>query len=124
MFLLNIPSMYYGWYLHVDWFDTAQHFTGGFFVGMLMYYYLKDRLRDGEFIKNMLIIVGSTIFIGVVWEFAEYAANQTLIEPTYKYFGIRAYFMGDLDDTVMDMLMDISGGALFYLLRLAWPKRS
>lgn len=78
-------------------------------MAMLMYYYLKDHLKEGSFLKNTLIIVGATVFIGVVWEFSEYIANKILIEPMYKYLGVKGYFMGDLEDTVTDLLMDISG---------------
>lgn len=123
MFLVNIPSMYYGWYLRWGWFDTIQHFLGGFFVAMLMYYYLKEHLKEGAHIKNILIIVGASIFIGVVWEFTEYVANQILVEPIYRYFGVRGYFMGDIDDTIKDLLMDTSGAILFYLLHLTWKKK-
>ena len=109
IFIINISGLYYGWYLKWSWFDTSLHFLGGFFMAMFMAEYLKDRLIPTEKIKNTLIIVGATIFIGVVWEFCEYIANQTLIEPFYNWFGIRAYFMGDLQDTVNDLLMDTLG---------------
>lgn len=116
LFISNIPSIYYGWYLQFTWFDTAQHFLGGFFVAMLMVAYLKDHLIKGEWIKNTLVIAGATIFIGVVWEFAEYIANQTLAEPLYRWAGIRAYFMGDLDDTVKDLILDTLGGLSFWAI--------
>lgn len=76
---------------------------------MLMYYYLKDHLKERVFLKNTVIIVGAAVFIGVVWEFAEYIANQTLTEPVYRWFGIRTYFMGDLDDTIADLMLDTLG---------------
>jgi len=123
LLLLNIPSMYYGWYLNWWWVDTSQHLLGGFFVAMLMYYYLKDRLKEGEFLKNTLIVVGATVFIGVVWEFSEYIANQTLIEPLYRWFGIKGYFIGDLPDTINDLLMDILGGLVFLLSHFFWNRK-
>jgi len=90
------------------------HFLGGFFVAMLMVHYLKVeelRIKNNELgiIKKCLIMVGVVSFIGVIWELAEYLASQTLIEPMYKYFQIKAYFIGDLDDTINDLLMDILG---------------
>lgn len=109
----NIIGIYYNWYLNWWWFDIVSHFLGGFFIAMLMADYLKGHFLPGEIIKNILIIVGATIFIGVVWEFCEYIANQTLIRPTKQYLGINAYFMGDLDDTVTDMMLDIVGSFLF-----------
>lgn len=115
LLLSNIPSLYYSLYIHWWWFDTAQHFLGGFFVAMFMYYYLKSHLLDGNLIKNVLIVTGATVLIGVVWEFAEYIANQTLIEPFYRWFEIRAYFMGDLQDTVKDLAMDTLGALVLYI---------
>ena len=117
LFLINLPSLYFGWYLKRDWVDIALHFAGGFFVAMFMADYLKDRLVSGQWIKNMLIVIGATIFIGVVWEFAEFIANQTLVEPFYRWFGIKAYFMGDLPDTVNDLLMDTLGGLGFFFIK-------
>jgi hypothetical protein len=122
LFLSNIPSMYYSWYKIFNWVDIVQHFLGGFFVAMFFYYYLYDRLREKEFLKNSIIVVGSTILVGVLWEFAEFVANKTLIEPTYKYFKIRAYFMGNLTDTMGDLLMDITG-ALSYFVGVTLFKR-
>ena len=114
IFLTNFVGMYFGFY-NFWWFDTSLHFLGGFFVAMFMTYYLggifKLRITDYELttLKKYLIIVGAVSFIGVVWEFAEYAAAQTLIEPLYNNFGVRAYFIGDLNDTIKDLLMDIVG---------------
>lgn len=85
-------------------------------MAMLMAVYLKERLRPGEAIKNLLVIVGAAVFIGVVWEFAEYIANQTLTEPFYRWSGVRGYFMGDLQDTISDLLMDILGATSFCVL--------
>lgn len=86
--------------------------------------YLKDRITGPGKIKHLLIIVGATIFIGVVWEFCEYIASIALTEPFYKYFGIRTYFMGDIDDTMTDLMMDILGGILAAALFLLQNKKS
>jgi uncharacterized membrane protein YjdF len=96
-------SLYWLW-----WFDMALHFLGGFFVAMLMVSYLAD-VKTSSKLKNYLIIVGAVSFIGVVWEFSEYLASQTLTNPLYNHLGIRAYFMGSIDDTMNDLLMDILG---------------
>ena len=113
IFLVNVASFYFDWYLKYFWFNMVLHFLGGFFMAMLMANYLKENISSGSKIKNMLVILGATIFVGVVWEFAEYIANQTLAEPVYKYFQTRVYFMGDLDDTVNDLFMDLMGALSF-----------
>lgn len=118
IFASNIAGMYFNMY-RTWWFDMAHHFLGGFFVAMLMVHYLEAgelgvRNQGLEIIKKYLIILGAVSFIGIVWEFAEYLAAQTLIEPLYDNFGFKAYFIGDLDDTINDLLMDILG-AFTYL---------
>jgi len=106
------------------------HFLGGFFVAMFIARYLADIISlradpstslrvnssKSRTIKNYLIIVGAVSFIGVVWEFTEYLASQILIEPLYDNFGIKAYFIGDLDDTFNDLLMDILGAFAWILI--------
>lgn len=124
IFAVNAAGFYYGWYLDHFWFDMILHFGGGFFVAMFMADYLKEYFSNGTKLKNLLIILGATVFAGVVWEFAEYIANQTLIEPTYKYLGIRAYFMGDINDTINDLVMDILGATLFSALHLLWRRKA
>ena len=126
-----IGAIYFNAYL-TWWFDMLHHFWGGFFVAMLMAHYLKitelqitnypasprpESSEAGELrqIQKYLIIVGAVSFIGIVWEFAEYLAGQTLIEPIYNNFGVRAYFIGDLDDTINDLLMDVLGALIFLL---------
>ena len=108
IFLINLIGLFYGWY-DFPWFDTALHYLGGFFVALLFFNYLKKHFIPGSKAGNALILVGSVALIGVVWEFAEYIASQTLVEPVQAAFGIKTYFMGDLDDTVTDLLMDILG---------------
>lgn len=83
-------------------------------MAMFMTGYLVDHLRPKEYLRNIIIITGATVFVGVLWEFSEYIANQTLIDPIYRWFEIKAYFMGDLQDTVKDLLMDTLGALVFY----------
>lgn len=108
IFVINGFGMYYDWY-EFFWFDLVLHFLGGFFVALLMVEYLKPHFLPSSKITNILILVGATAFIGVVWEFAEYIAHIALREPLHASFGISTYFIGDLDDTIEDLLMDILG---------------
>lgn len=94
------------------------HFLGGVFIAMFFAAYLEEHISNTAKLKNTLIIVGAAMLIGVTWEFAEYIANQTLIELFYRYFGVRAYFMGDLSDTINDLTMDMLGAGLFAWLHL------
>lgn len=108
IFLINLVGMFYNWYAFF-WFDMALHFLGGFFVALLLFHYLKKHFLSKAELKNTLILVGAVMFIGVVWEFAEYIANQTLREPAHAALGIRVDFMGDINDTMTDLLLDMLG---------------
>lgn len=93
-------------------------------MAMFMAAYLKEHILKGAFIKNTLIVVGATTFIGVVWEFSEYIANQTLIEPFYRWFGIKAYFMGDLKDTMADLTLDVLGACSLWIIHSLWSRKA
>lgn len=84
-------------------------------MAMLFSIYLKDHFLNNSKIKNILIILGVVSFIGVTWEFSEYIANTILSPIIYNTFAIKTYFMGDLDDTMNDLLMDILGAGVFAL---------
>ena len=115
---INIISIFYSLYIKWWWFDIVCHLSGGFLVAMLFSQYLKEHLIQGNKIQTVLIIVGTTVFIGVIWEFMEYIANRTLIDFFYQKFSIRTYFMGDLNDTVKDLLDDTLGALGFSTLHL------
>ena len=111
IFTANLFGMYYNLYWNW-WFDMSLHFLGGFFVAMFMVYYLADVMTPTK-LKKYLVLTGAVILVGVVWEFAEYLASQILAESLYNNFGFRAYFIGDLDDTINYLLMDILGAISF-----------
>lgn len=110
---LNFVGMYNQWYLKHNWFNQLEHFSGGFFVAMLFSAYLKNHLLNNAKLKNTLILVSTVAFMGAIWEFSEYIASLTLVNPIYNHFHIRTYFIGDLDDTLNDLLLDILGAILF-----------
>ena len=108
--VINFIGMYYDFY-NFYWFDIVLHLSGGFFVAMLFSKYLEHHLLPDHKITNMLIIIGSAVFIGVIWEFAEYSANNIIRPPlqaAYDYYRVPD-FQGDLDDTMKDLLMDTLG---------------
>ena len=115
-FLINILSLYYRWYLTYPWSDQILHLLGGFFMAMFMSQYLKEHLFYRCRLKNFLIILGAVSFIGVIWEFSEYIANLVISPILYGHYGIKTYFIGNLDDTLNDLLMDILGAGLFAIL--------
>ena len=93
------------------------HFLGGFFVAMFFYDYLKEYMNPvrGSKIKKLLIITGTTVFIGLIWEFSEHIATAILGNYLYNTHGIICC-MGDLNDTINDLAMDIIGAITFMTL--------
>ena len=69
-------------FYRILYFDMILHFLGGFFVAMFFYDYLKEYMNPvrGSKIKKLLIITGTTVFIGLIWEFSEHIA--TAIQAT------------------------------------------
>jgi len=121
-FTTNAIGIYYQWYLTYSWFDQILHFSGGFFIAMFFSIYLKDHLLENSKLKNTLIILSVASFIGVTWEFTEYIANLLVSPAIYEHYGVRTYFMGDLNDTMNDLLMDILGATLFANIFLSRTK--
>src|SRR3989338_6979065 len=104
-----IGGLYYNLY-KFPWFDATLHFSGGVFVALLFSQYLKPHFRPNSKMANMLIIVGATMLIGVVWEFTEYTADHIIKPPLRAAYGPKVpNFMGDLDDTISDLLLDTLG---------------
>ena len=111
IFVINLVGIYFKWY-DFFWFDMVLHFSGGLFVALLFSKYLERHLFSQTKLANMLIIIGATMMIGVVWEFGEYFMNQTFSAKASAAFGMKLDFIGNLDDTMSDLLMDMLGAIL------------
>lgn len=123
IFLINIPSIYYDWYITWPWFDMVLHFSGGFFMAMFMWHWLKGYLGKNWF-KNIIILSGVVALVGISWEFLEYFGNQFLVEPIYEAFELRVYFIGDLNDTLIDLFLDTSGAIIYFILHTLRRRKS
>lgn len=93
-------------------FDKIMHLLGGLLVALLWSKFFYRRLDSLSSFDFFLTIVGLTILIGVLWEFAEYASQYF---PTIHYY----FYIGDLRDTLGDLLTDLGGGFIgsLWLLR-------
>lgn len=95
--------------------SMAYHFLGGFFVAMLFASFYNSEFSRLSQPRRLLTIVALTVAVGVFWEMAEYVGNKKLSQPIYDVFHYRVYFMGNLDDTIQDLVMDTLGAAAFAL---------
>ncbi len=124
LFLINIyTGVLEGWGNNY-WLSAAFHFLGGFFVAELIYSYYHNHFRSLPQYLQILVVVAMTMGVGVLWEFVEFSAYKTLTERIYHAYQYRVYFMGDLTDTIFDLLMDTLGSIAFLSLSLFFQKGS
>ena len=105
----------FGLYYSIPHFDKVVHVCGGLAVAWMAFTLIQDHIVSMSTLKQLLVIVSVACFVGVLWEFAEYAANFT--QHSYPWF-YHWYHGGDLADTLGDLAADIVGGAVFALWAL------
>ena len=104
------------------WGDTVFHFAGGVCAALLVASYYHSEFAKLSPVFRVFSLVAITIGIGVLWEFHEYILS-TLALVTHQFGGHisnKMTFIGDLDDTMKDLLMDTFGGivvALWFALK-------
>lgn len=98
-------------------YDKALHFMGGAFLSFGLFYVLRKNfpLFNNQFLMFVLLVT-SSITIGVVWEFVEFFYDRTL-----HYSLHTTPSQPSLLDTLGDLLAD-SGGALLASLYLVTKK--
>lgn len=98
----------WGLYENIRHFDKTLHLLGGIIAAWFVLSIMQKDIVRMRWWKQVVIIVGITALIGVVWEWAEFLGNTTrLSHPTiYRFF-----HGGDLADTLGDLVADV-GGAL------------
>ncbi len=97
--------------------DIPMHLAGGiaiafFFLRSLNALEVHGLIQDPGLLVTLTLLFTLTCTAAVFWEFAEYVTDHTL--------GTRAQL--GLEDTLLDMLFGILGGAAFIAVR-AWQKR-
>ena len=115
LFLINIyVGICKGWGEDF-WISAGFHLSGGFLIAMLLFsFYNNDFASLRQYLK-ILVVIAMTLGVGVVWEFLEFIASQTLVQPLYNFYGRHFYFMGNLADTMSDLLMDTLGAIAFLI---------
>lgn len=103
--------------------SMAFHFTGGALTALLLVSFYNSEFKSLPQHLRILTVVSMTLAVGVFWEFAEFLANYFLSQPIYDKWGVWFNFMGDLNDTVSDLLMDALGAAFLALVSLNSFKR-
>ena len=86
------------------WGNTVFHFAGGLLFGALTAEYYASEFGRLSQPLRIICIVSIVTCIGVIWEFHEFILSQSALSSG------GAKFIGDLRDTINDLLMDMLGG--------------
>ncbi|MDP3731284.1 MAG: hypothetical protein Q8R34_02200 [bacterium] len=105
-FILGFGFNYY----RFSWFDTSLHFFGGLGVYLILSSYFRSDLAGLLWLRRTILLVGATVLVGVIWEFAEYSFTTIPAILSLPWDGLS--FIGDLPDTLTDLSLDLLG-ALF-----------
>lgn len=108
---LHYCGVIFDLYNTIFWFDTPMHLTGGIFVGTLFVYIFRIRnnlLKTESVFAFIILGMGFTILIGVLWEFYEFFADVVVI----KRYALLDAPGGIRFDTLKDLFNDIVGGAI------------
>ena len=113
------------WYLHYPYFDKAMHLAGGFVIAWVAAVLFVKDLQRISLAGALLLLVGSTLVIGIGWEVAEYASNTYFIDATegWKAVAWRYFHGGDLGDTLLDLGADTVGALVLAGLFLPVARR-
>lgn len=113
LFLITFVLAKFGFFEIFPRFDNVAHFLGGFFLALFFIdYFRKALMAERRLLGDILIIVGASLIIGVFWEIFEFVLT---VSQDYTNITFR---MGDLADTLKDLLVDMAGAAMmFFLIR-------
>lgn len=104
VFLANfILGFGFRWYARTPFFDITLHFWGGWGVYLILHDFLLKKFPKAPPVLWSILMIGGTMLVGVLWEFAEYTGS-VLLGPIH---GME--IIGDLADTLADLLMDLLG---------------
>ncbi len=109
IFILNFLANKFHWYYSIWWFDMPMHFMGGFWLGMVFFWFFK--VRKLSLLVNLSLVtklIAWVLLIGVGWELFEYFFINYMAQNNF-----------DLIDTLSDLFFDLFGGitAVAFLLK-------
>ena len=105
--ILHLAAVNFYFYWTVWWYDIFMHVLGGFIGALIFVSFLPEAHQTKPIV--FFVSVFAAIFIGIVWELYELTIGVTFTdEGKYLY------------DTFTDILDDIVGGLIAYLV--LYPK--
>ena len=99
------------------WFDNFAHAVGGITVAALFFAFLETKEYFGKVMAMplwtaTLMAVSFVALIGVAWEIYEYLIEYFFVKVLGSYATMQ------LEDTLLDLVADLAGGALASVLYL------
>ncbi len=105
--ILHVTALQYYLYWQLPWFDIPLHFLCGIFSGLAVatfYFHWFKSVETDRRLFFIAVMVG-VFAIGVLWEFFEMYAGLTFM-----------YEPGFWGDTLLDLVFDLSGAFVSYIL--------
>lgn len=105
IFTLNLIAMKLYWYYSIWWLDMPMHILGGFWIGLVFFWYF--RFEKLSFVSVSKIILG-VLVIAIGWEVFESLLDKTITQNPFNAL-----------DTFSDLCFGIAGGLLsvFYFFK-------
>lgn len=98
LFALHGAGMLLNWYETKPFFDKYLHFLGGIFVFFALMMYLLRRAVLPFTGRQVLVLVGFVLFIGICWEVFEYTVQH--------FTGV---MLATMQDSIGDVVFDNFG---------------
>lgn len=113
LMFIHLIAVYFSIYWTEPRFDIFMHVLGGLSVALFVLALLEE-IYDGMTprLKALVCMIFGALIIGVLWEVYEYFVGATFV--TARNFKL---------DTTTDIIMDIIGGFLAFVVALRFGKR-
>jgi hypothetical protein len=111
IFISMFAGEVFGMYSRIWPWDDWMHFISGVFIGVGVILWMAFlEMKNTKLLRWLqgYLIVGTVAFAAVLWELAEFASDRVF--GTYSQGG-------DLNDTMLDLLYDMSGAVI---VAVAW----
>lgn len=105
MILLHFAALEFYLYWMYWWFDMIVHFFGGLASGLAIFWIIRyaGRIPVASHLHWFLLIISAVLVIGIGWEIFELATGL-YAQKNYVF------------DTTVDIVMDLLGGFIAFLL--------
>lgn len=110
----TFATAYFDLYTRFAHFDKILHTSGGFIVAWFFAWYWGSKFNNFNKFERVVLLAAMGALIGFCWELLEFSVS---VPPLSAHQLIHHYlYIGDLRDTLGDLVADTFGAALFGFL--------